>query len=101
MKFEEYMNSKIPTWKNDLSTEVILYLKQLYENASKWEQTIDNIFDITLSPKAPNVDYSTDLMKAQDKLNFYNSQLENDINNINMIINGENNIITEQQSKTI
>ena len=101
MKFEEYMNSKIPTWKNDLSTEVILYLKQLYENASKWEQTIDNIFDITLSPKAPNVDYSADLMKAQDKLNFYNSQLENDINNINMIINGKNNIITEQQSKTI
>ena len=90
MNFEQFMDSKIPTWRTEISINVIQELKNMYEAAARWENTVNNIFDMALNHNESDIDYSTDLQKASDNLILYNTQLTDNINIIKQKINTEN-----------
>lgn len=82
MTFEQYMNSKIPTWRTKLSIELINELKYIFDSAAKQEATANNIFDMAFKCNKSGIDYSTDFDKANEKLAAYNSQLINKVEEI-------------------
>lgn len=87
MNFEQYMNENIPTWKRDLSEQVISDLRALYNDIDSHKKRIDNIFDLAFKTKS-GIDYSTDLAKANDDLAFNKAILKQKIEQINKVIMG-------------
>ena len=86
ISFEEYLDQKLPTWRTDLSEEVIVYLKNMYTEAIQWRENIRRIFDMALNHNTAGIDYSTDLEKANERLSMSNSKINAAIEQIKQVI---------------
>lgn len=101
MLFEEYISSKIPTWKTDLSESVLEQLKNQYNDMIRKKEIVDRIFNMAFNYNKSGIDYSTDYDKARE--NWVESQiiLENTIAKINQVIHPQNEEPTEKINKTM
>lgn len=86
ISFEEYLDQKLPTWRTDLSEDIIIYLKNMYNEAIQWRESIRRIFDMTINHNSSDIDYSTDLEKANEKLLVINSKINSTIEQIKQVM---------------
>ena len=91
MTFEEYMNSEIPTWKTDISLEVISQLKELYNKKEEWRKILDNTLESAIHHNSSGLDYTTDFERGRKRLGYYQNLLFDEIQNIKEVINSEKN----------
>lgn len=96
--FEEYMNEKVPTWQNSISEQTIEGLRGKYSNVQKYMKIVDNIFDMALNHNKSGIDYSTDLVKANENLALSQLSLEMDIKAIREVMGLD---VKEQEQETI
>ena len=100
MKFEEYMNTEIPTWKTDISLEVISELKEIYNKMEEWKKISDDTLESAFHHNNSGLDYSTDFERARKKLGYYQNLLFDSIYNIKEVINsGKNNYDNSEDQK--
>lgn len=101
MSFEEYMNSKIPTWNTDLTISEIEKLENLFEQKNDWQKTVNITLEKQLNNKS-NIDYVNDYEKARKHLANCHINLEKEIYKIKQRLNlGINEEVFEQSNKTI
>lgn len=86
--FEEYMDSKITTWRTDISLELLSKLKEIHGKVIEYQKTIDQIFSLAFGSNKAGIDYSNDFDKAMTELNKYNVELIRNIEGIKKVING-------------
>ena len=85
-EFEKYMDEQIPTWRTDVSIELIQELKELYTKVVEYQKTIDGIFNMSFNHNSAGVDYSNDLQKNQTKLIELKSELQRNIDGIKSVV---------------
>ena len=82
MGFETYMNEQIPTWKTDISFDVIEVLKKKFDKVQMWQQSLNTINNNMKNHNKSGIDYSTDFQKAGNDFARYTGMLDELLNEV-------------------
>jgi len=80
------MDQKIPTWRTDISLEVLGDLKEKFEKVEMWQKSLDTINNNIRNHNSSGIDYSNDFEKVMDRLNRAQADFYADFNQIKAVM---------------